>query len=510
MSPVCDVVTAAPLPLRDVFVRVGRQGVVYGLGAAAQQLAAIVLIPLYTTRLSPAEYGTLGLVLVAGQIAATFAGAGLRPGLFRSYYDYQTDTERRAVIATVALLTTATAGLICVLGIGLSPWLAAGVLGDRAYAVYFVLILLSAAGSSFVQIGLAVFRCRQQPTQFVVAQLAVFLVRVALVVYFVAVAQRGVYGVLLGYFLTDVLAAVWLLWRLRASVFHRIRRDEIRKIASYGAPLVLVGLFGFVSTYADRYIINAFHTRHEVGLYTLAYQFGMLMTIALITPLKLVWGPIFLSIKDQPNFPRVCSLALTYVVLMGSVVFLAIALLSPAVLRLIAEPEFAAASRVIPLVALAYLIWSTRSIVEVGVQLARRTEIIAGFTGVGAVINLGLNLILVPRFGIAGAAWTTVITFSTIIVIDGLINRRFLAVAYEWGRLIRIAIAACIVFIIGTQLSFASFTAGVLVKLSLLAAFPLLLLLLGFFHRHELTEFRRLIQAGRATPVAPVPEDADG
>jgi O-antigen/teichoic acid export membrane protein len=494
MPEVSEHVSPARQSLAQTFTRVGRQGLVYGTGSIVQHLAAFVLLPLYTSALTTAEYGTLGLVLVTGQIAATIAALGLRPGLFRSYYDHAAEADRRTLIATVVYLTVGSSVLLCLLGIGSAAYLSEWILGTRAHALYFVLITLSAAGNCFGEIGFAVFRVRQQPAHFVVARLVVFLLRVGLVIYFVAVRGWGVFGVLLGYVLADAVSAAILLYQVREQVVLRFSWLEARKTLHFGAPLVLVGLFGFVSTYADRYILNALTSRSDVGLYTLAYQFGMLMVIVLITPVKLVWGPAFLSIKDQENFHQVCALALTYVMFLGGFLFLGIALLSEEVLQLIADPEFWAAYRIIPIIALTYLIWSARSLLEVGVQLARRTSAIAVLTLIGGGLNVGLNLLLIPGFGIMGAACATLISFSLVIIIDYLYNRRLVRIDYEWARIARVYLTVGVLLIGGSLLSPANVYLSAAVKLALIAAYPLLLLLLGFYRRGEIAQIKQLFQ----------------
>ena len=89
------------ISLYDTFKKTGKQGIIYGIGSVTQRLSAIILIPLYTTVLLSEEYGTLGLLLISGHIALTFFSLGLRSSLFRSFYDYDDDHNRKIVISTI-------------------------------------------------------------------------------------------------------------------------------------------------------------------------------------------------------------------------------------------------------------------------------------------------------------------------------------------------------------------------------------------------------------------------
>lgn len=482
------------------FRDLAKEGAIYGTGSMAQRLAALVLLPLYTTVLSSAEYGILGLVLITGQIAEIVFALGLRASLFRSFYDYDDEKARRVVVSTVLILTAGSGLLLLFGGVVFADDLAALVLGDRQYASYFVLLTIITACSLFNETALALLRARHQPVKYAVLQLLFFLTKVALIVYFVAGRDWGVRGVLVGYVTAALVFAVVFFWFIRDSLLLGFSRSEARKMAGYGGPLVLVGLFGFVSTYVDRYVLKYYADLHEVGLYTLGYQLGMLMVVVLVTPSKLVWGPMFLSVKDDNNFKEFCAKALTYLMFVGGFVFLAVALLSKELLRIMADPEFWEAYTVVPIIAITYLLWGARTVLEVGVLLKRKTGAIAWYMFAGAAINVGLNFAWIPRHGMMGAAYATLVSFAVVITIDCVYNRKLYPIDYEWKRITKLGLTLAVAFATGYFYAVEGLYLSIAFKVGIILAYPFVLLLLGFYQPEEITALRRAAR-GLATSL---------
>jgi len=483
------------LSLFKKFKDTGKQSAIYGLGAILQPLAAFILLPLYTTALTPTDYGILGLVVMTGKVLGVIFALGLRPGMFRSFYDYTEEKAQKVVVSTTIILTAISSLFLVLFGILFSSPLAHWLLGSQTYQILLVIIIFSTVFNLFNQITFSIFRIQHQAKKYVLFQLSFFFIRVGIIIYMVSVMHLGVYGVLGGQLITAILSFIILFKFTKYYLLPRFSVSEAKKMFQYGAPLIFVGLFGFISTYADRYIINYYMDLQEVGLYTLAYQLGMLMSITLVTPTKLVWAPAFLSVKDYSNFKDFSAKALTYLLFIGGFLFLGIALLSKEVLHIMSNPKYWSAYTIVPIIALTYLIWSTRSILEVGITLKRKTSIIALYMFIGAIINLFLNVLLIPSYGMTGAAYATLFSFTITLFIDYFYNRRLLKINYEWNRIIKLTITIATLFFIGYLSPFDNLYVSIAIKLLLIGLYPLLLLLIGFYSQAEILRIKQIALA---------------
>ncbi len=480
--------------LAGKFTTLGKQSILYGVGSVVGRLGGIVLIPLYTTVLATKDYGILGLVVMTGQIAGVVFALGLRSGLFRSFYDYDEDEPRKVVVSTVLFITAANSVILFLCGLLFAGFLSELLFDSSEYRLYFVLIISTTICDMFNQIVFAVFRARQEPKKFVFLQTLSLLLRAGIIIYLVAVKGWGIKGVFVGQLIATGTFAMVLFWFIRSYIVPRLSLPEARKMLRYGTPLVFVGIFGFVSTYIDRFILNYYVTLDEVGLYTLAYQLGLVINILLIAPLKRVWGPVFLSVRHHDNFKEFCAKSLTYLYAIAGFVFLGIALLSKEVLLVISAPEYWDSYKVIPIIALTYAIWSARSLVEVGVVIKRRTTAIASYVFIGAVINIILNLVLIPRYGMVGAAWATLVSFVITLSIDYAYNRRLFKIEYEWRRLIKICVAVAVIFSVGYLYVIDNLYLSIVFKVGIIVVlYPLGLLLLRFFDEPETARIKKTL-----------------
>jgi len=482
----------AETTLGQKFKLLAGQGVLYGAGSIAGRLAGIILIPLYTRVLATSEYGILGLILITGQVAGVVFSLGLRQGLVRSFFDYDRDKDRKIVISTVIFLTAFNSIFLLLCGLFFAGLLSKSLFGTSEYGFYFILIIAGTVCDMFNQIAFSVFRVRHEAKNFVLYQTLSLLARAGIIIYLVAVAGWGIKGVIVGQLIANGISMVFLLWLIRNHIVARFSISEAGRLVRYGTPLAFVGIFAFVMNYLDRIILNHYVTLDEVGLYTLAYQLGMLVNIVLIAPLKRLWAPVFLSVKEDANFSRFCAKSLTYVMAIAGFVFLLIGLLSREVLVIMSARQYWDSYRVIPIIALTYSVWSVRSMVDVGVVLKRKTGAIALCTSIGAVLNIDLNLILIPRYGMVGAAWATLISFMVTLGLSYAYNRSLFRIEYEWARLVKICAVVVVIFSAGYLYQISNLYLSIAFKLGIIIVlYPLGLFLVSFFDKPETDRIKK-------------------
>jgi len=337
-----------------------------------------------------------------------------------------------------------------------------------------------------------VFRARKRSVQYVVLQICFFILGIGTIVYFVAIKNWGVFGVLFGYLMTEIISSCTLYSCIRKDIVLKFSKLEARKMLHFGVPLVPADLAALIMNYFDRYMLSYYCTLNMVGLYHLGYQFGMVITLIFVAPLRLVWGPMFLSVKDHRNAKDFYNKALTYTIFIGSFLFLLSALLSREVIQIFTNEEYWGAYIVVPLIALTYLFYAVEIILNVGVTLKRKTKIVALYFFIGAVANITLNFILIPKYGITGAACATLISFIIMIAIVYFYNQKLIKIDYEWNRILKISLVTALIFIIGYGVIINNVYASVAFKVGIILSYPLILHLLRFYSKEEIERIKRV------------------
>ena len=196
----------------------------------------------------------------------------------------------------------------------------------------------------------------------------------------------------------------------------------------------------------------------------------------------LAWGPFFWSVAKLDNAKDIYSSIFTYFILIGIFVALSISVLSKEVLSIMATPPFYSAYKIVPLIAFSYILLGCFSILAVGIGIKKKTKWIPLITGIGAIANLGLNYLLIPLYGMVGAAIATLLSYSLLPIGSYLVSRRYYVVSYEWSRVIKILVVASLIYV-GCY-----FSPTVFIKVPILLTYPILLYLFKFYHPDELTK----------------------
>ncbi|MCD6385462.1 oligosaccharide flippase family protein, partial [Candidatus Sumerlaeota bacterium] len=413
-------------------------GLIYGVGQTLSQAVGFILIPLYTRYLSTEEYGVWALLSVTTSVLVAIFGMGLLSALFRSYYLYDTEEERRVVVSTTFYTLLFSAAVLAIFGLVGGSFLSRVIFGKPDFAKYCMIICWTAGLILMEGIPFAVYRARLLSTRYIIFSIIFMIARITIIVYLVVVMKYGVWGIVLGNFLGSLISSTILTATISGSIIGVYSIIEAKRLLRFGLPLIIVGIGGIILNLSDRYFLRVFTTLDIVGIYNLGYQFGMIMLILFVQPFGLIWAPMLFSTAKEPYAKDYYSKMLTYVLLVGAFLWLGISMLSKDVIMIIAPPEYWSAYKVVPIVCFSYVLFALHEVLNVGIALAGRTEYNALATIIAAAFNLFLNTILIPAYGMMGAAYATILSFALLCTLRYFFARKFYVVYYEWGRILKI------------------------------------------------------------------------
>lgn len=388
---------------------------IYSLGEILTRLTSLLLLPIYTRFLAPADYGVMAIIDLLTGLLAIVLGGGLASAVSRFHFDYEDEQSQRAVWWT-GLTFVAVVG-----GIGVAPsWLIREQLADWTLGesvVHGGMIYTLALGTMWLgcieQIPMIYLRVRKWSGRFVLLSLFRLALNITLNLSLLANGW-GLEGVLWGNFLTGVVLTVvsvgMLAWHLK-----RFRFDVplLQKMLQFGSPLIIIAFLSMLMHQADRWILHRYATMAEVGVYSLAYRIGQGLNQILLLPFASIWGVMIYEVAKQPNAPTVYARVFDYYTKFAALFLLAGAIASRMLIKIVATDEYAAAADIIPVILLAYLAYSLNDHFRIPVLLKKKTLSMVPVSIVATVVNLAANFMLVPTWGGMGAAWATVITFVT-------------------------------------------------------------------------------------------------
>lgn len=427
--------------------RLSRDTLVYGLGFVIARMAGFLMLPIYTRYLTPENYATLQLLMMSLDVATILLAGGVTAGVTRFYFKRGNDHDARAVVVAAWILMTTfnllgTAALI----IG-SPMIAAHVLADPNAGFLVVLIAVSYALDPCITIPMLLMQIRQRSGLYTVASVVRLVLQVGLNVLFVVGLEQGVEGILWSTLITYVALAVPLtIWMFARTGFPIVRR-AFTDLMRFGWPYKLTNAGSFVLTYVDRYFLLASHTLFVTGVYSLAYQFGFVVSYLSAAPFMLAWNPQRFRLASEPAEIRDAAYNngfLMFTVLMVTTC-VGVALFVTPTLNIIAKPTYHEAALIAPILIAAYAFQGWMQVFEFQIQVSERTHwaTVGTFIGVAAIIVL--YAVLIPPFGGYGAAIATLAAFVLRTVAFYIFGQRLWPVAYKLKPHLRIAVYATLV-----------------------------------------------------------------
>jgi O-antigen/teichoic acid export membrane protein len=407
------------------------------------------------------------------------AGIALRMGitsaLFRFYFDSPEPEQRRLVLRTSFWFTMSMATLGLVAGLVLSPEISELLFGSpddwELVAASFVNLWVN---MNYEQLT-SLFRLEERSTAFVSASLANIFLTVAATLVLVVALDQGPLGVIVGNFLGTLLVYVALVGYRREQLGLQFDRGLLRQMNRFGVPLMPTALFLWVTNFSDRFFLVKLTDTTEVGLYSVGVRIASAMVL-LLTAFRLAWPAFAYSIEDDREARRTYAYVLTYLVLVTTWVATGLTLLSPWIVDWLAAPAFESASRVVGPLAFAAVAFGGYIVVAIGLGRARRTQFNWVVTGAAATVNVVLNLILIPPYGMMGAAVATLAAYATMFLGMSWWGQRVYRVPYQWRRVLTAALAGAALAVAGKLVG-----GGLAVALALALAYPLALLPLGFY-----------------------------
>ena len=482
---------AGRLPIFTQITRLGKQSAIYGLGGLVSRILAVLLLPLYTSYLSTADYGKIETLVAASSVVMILLQLGITSAFFRFYFDAKDDAGRVTVVRTSFWFTmvSSTAGLIVTVALAgpISSLLKTG----NSPGLVIAAAVGMWANMNYAQLT-AVFRAEDRAVGYVIASLANVIITVGATVLLVVTFHEGPLGVLVGNFIGTLCVYFVLLAYRRYQLGLVFDRSLFRAMNKFGMPLVPAALALWAVNFIDRLFIALYKGQGEVGVYSVAVRVSSAIVFLMIA-FRTAWPAFAYSIEDDREARRTYSFVLTYVVYVGCWVSLFFGLLAPWIVHVLARNHhFHRASEAVALLSFGGAAYIAYTVMAIGSGRARKTQwnwVIAGFA---AALNVGLNVLLIPPYGMEGAAIATAAAYVGLFVGMVIYSQEVYYVPYQWRRVTTATAAAVGLNVLGAVLRVPLPAAVVLVL-----AYPVVLIPMGFYLPAELKRIRRLVPVPR-------------
>ena len=498
--------------LRGPAKHLGKGVAIYGAGDAITSVINFFLLGVYVKYdiLTTVDYGALALILSAETFAKVISRWGLDGAFMRFYYDREEGLPRRRMASTIVWFMVAANGAWLALALAGSRWLAGTLSLDAGYVTALRLMLVNMALMAFTFVPLHAMRMRKEAATYSAFTFARSAGQVVLRVVFVIGLRLGITGM----YLTDVVLTVVLLacmfpW-LRSLVGWSFSTAELRQSLRFGLPRLPAGLASQALDSSPKILLGRSFAQSEVGIYQNGTTLGTAVSF-FKTAFETAWAPFYYETSRTPEAKTVFAKMATYGVAALVLLVAGTTAVARDVILLILKPEYLDAVPVVPLIGIAMGLQGVYQLTSIGLNLTSRTEFYSVSTISAALIGIGSGLILIPRFGVVGAASTVLLAYATQAAVAFVLAQRLYPVPYETGRLTRVLVAGVGATVLAgvLPLELAPLAGFIVRGAATVATYLALLWMSGFFRPTERAFMREMIARVRRRPAAAGPAPID-
>lgn len=460
---------------------------IYWLGRMAARSLTIVLLPIYTAYLSPADYGELSILGIIMDVVALTLSFQLPVAVYRFWAREETEQGRNRVLGSVMLVTLVIPSLF-LLPIYVRAEYFASLVGIQSHANLLRLVLVECQLALIVAVAMTEMRVRDQSQRFSLWEISQVVGISLTSVVFVAWFGWGVWGMILGQSAIFLMMTLYLLPQFLQRVGLYFDQELVRKMFRFALPLVPSAVAMSAVHTADRFFVQHLVGLEATGLYAIAYKFGTLVSILVTGPFFLIWEPKRFTIAKEEKAGEKYGQIFTYLLVLTSFVALALTGLSKEIVQLLTAKEYWSAYSLVPLVAWSYVFFGLSSVVSVGLFVHKKTMTQAWLVLLTFLVNMLGNVLLIPRYGSYGAALATLISFVLLFGLNLFFSHRYIAISFEWRKIFLLIVLVLAAWGAMTLVIVDSFYLGIVLKCIILLFLLIVLVWLGFFTALRLSE----------------------
>lgn len=425
----------------------------YGLGNLFVRSVSFLLLPLYSNLITTEEFGTYTLLMSVYVIMSVFYHGGLH-SVFTRYYLQEKDESKRNIIfssAVNSILIIST--MLTLVALIFSSEISALALGSADYGK---LVRLTFGALFFENIAvflLQLFKTKELSRIVVKYSAMGAMLNLALNLLLVYLLRMSIEGILISQLASSVLVMLIVIPHIRSELKFRIDFGNIRMFIPMAIPLMIGGLLSTFADVIDRFLLDHFLSRDDVGIYSFVYRIAMIMNLLVIS-FRAAWLPHSMN-KFFDNDYGAFGGTLTKLIGVSSVVLVMFTIFTGYFFDLkIGEvhffnPAYREGLVALPFILFGYMFNGIASFYYVYPHVSNKSYHILISDAIAFVTNLLLNLWLIPQIGILGAAAATAAAFVLSAVYLIIITSFHIKIQYEYPRLISLIILTALIMYFG-------------------------------------------------------------
>jgi len=477
-----------------------RKSAVYSLGNMSTKLIGLILIPLYTDQdyLTISDYGALGILETTSQVLVALLSLTLSQSLTRWYWDDRYRDQQKSIFFTSMsfLLGTSALSLAVLLSFA-SPL--SNLLFDSTDLSYVVkLVLINSVLQILITHVQTLLKLQSRAFYYSLIGIIKMGLSLLLTLYFIIHKGKKLDGIFEAQFIASVVVILILVPYVIRQTQMRFEKKILLEMLNYSYPLMLASVSGVFFSVIDRYSLNFMDGLDRVGIYNLGFKIASTLKVVVISSVQLALSPFLMKWINHPDNKAFYAKVMNYFGAGLMFFVIGLSLFSLEVIKVASKDSIYWESvNIVAILAFSFFFSMLKDSALIGLNVVKKTKIVGSLIVVASLVNLGMNILLVPRFSIYGAAVGTLISQMIFFALVYIAAQRVYRIPYSLPRVTKVIVIGLLITVAGLFMNDLSIGIRIILKTVLLLSYPVAVYLSGIFDKSEKEYLIRVLRSGK-------------
>ncbi len=469
-----------------------KNSAIYSIGNVSSKIIGLLLLPLYAKHLTISDYGILGIIEISTQLLISIFGFSLYQAFIRLYWDKEIIEKQKSMFFT-SMFFLVLISILMFFGLGYFTDKISVILFGKIEYSYLLKIMVASAGFQIIAIiPLTLMRLQDKPMFYSSVNIIKLVMSFVFTIYFIVVLNRKVEGIyeaqVIGYLIFFIISSKFI-WK---NVKFRIEIKILKEMLSFSLPLIFASLSGTLLSIADRYCLKFLGCLSDVGIYSLGYKMANTIKVFIVTSVQLALSPMIYKMMNKSGNKRFYSKIMTYFTFGVLICVLGMSFFGKEIIKfLVRNKDYWNAYKVIPIISFSILFGMLKDTSLIGLNITKKTKIIALIITSISILNVLLNIILIPYFLSIGAAVASLISQIIFFIIIYIYAQKHYHIPYEIGKITKMIFVSIILIGISSLTVDLNLLLRLFIKFSMLLSFPIIMYFLNFYEEIELLRLKQ-------------------
>jgi len=382
----------------------------YFISSIVTQVINLILIPIYTRNMTSSQFGQYNLVSSLQSLLSIFITLGIFSGLCRFFNEVEDKNKLKNVALTFSILW----GTLCCIVFG---WLLSSTIANIAFkgdilGVYYVrYIIINSTFLCLISIYTSYYSMLYKAKKVIITNISQIVLTLCFTYYYLVVIKYGILGVYKSQLISFIIV-LFILFILDIKNYKFIlSKKDLQKMLGYSIGLTPGQVSAWVLTLVDRYFIKVMINLSAVAVYSMGYKIGMLIEPLFLNPFRSSFTPFKFSVYKEIDGKKRIREIFNYFNFLGWFMILGLSIFSDLAIKILATKEYNQAYKIVVIIAFSYYLWGLADFYGLGLHVANKMLLNSSIVTISAVCNILFNFLLIPKFGIYGAAIATCVAY---------------------------------------------------------------------------------------------------